>query len=224
MQLFGAVYPDATFVQVGANDGMARDPLRTQIQRRRWRGVMVEPVPYVFKRLSARYGNHPRIKLEQSAIADREGVLPFYHLREALPGEEVWSWYHALGSFRREVVLSHQSFIPDIASRLVETEVPCTILSSLCERHGLAHVDLLFIDTEGYDYEVLRTVDFEARRPRVIVYEHIHLSADDRQNAQELLTRQGYWVFEHGLDTAALDSTRISAADKRLVNLFREPA
>lgn len=222
IQLFGAAHAEAVFIQVGANDGMARDPLRLQIECRRWNGVMVEPVPYVFKRLATRYGNHPRIRLEQAAIADREDNLPFYHLREAAPGEKVWDWYHALGSFRREVVLKHDNFIPDIASRLVETQVPCTTLDSLCRRHGLAGVDLLFVDTEGYDYEILRTVDFTKLRPRMLVYEHIHLSGPDRQAARDLLTRQGYWHFEHGLDTAALDSTRIDAADQALARLFRK--
>jgi len=222
MQLFGAAHADAVFIQVGANDGMARDPLRLQIERRQWNGVMVEPVPYVFKRLAARYGSHPRIRLEQAAIADREGSLPFYHLREAAPGEKVWGWYHALGSFRREVVLKHDNFIPDIADRLVETQVPCTTMDSLCRRHGLGGVDLLFIDTEGYDYEILRTVNFSTLRPRVLVYEHIHLSPADRQAARDLLTQQGYWHFEHGLDTAALDATRIDDADQALASLFRK--
>lgn len=223
MQLFGTRHPDATFVQVGANDGSARDPLRIQIGRRRWRGVMVEPVPYVFQRLAARYSGHPRIQLEQAAIADRSGSLPFYHLREAAPGETVWQYYHALGSFRRDVLLKHRNFIPDIDSRLVETLVPCTTLGSLCKRHGLDHIDLLFIDTEGYDYEILRTVDFTTQRPRVIVYEHIHLSQEDRQHARELLAQQGYCCFEHGLDTAALDTTRIDpTADRKLLHLFQQ--
>ena len=37
----------------------------------------------VFERLRARYRGHPRVRLENSAIADREGMLPFYHLAQA---------------------------------------------------------------------------------------------------------------------------------------------
>lgn len=217
---FGAAYPEATFVQVGANDGVARDPIRTQVERRRWSGIMVEPVPYVFKRLEARYGDHPRVQLEMSAVAENPGVLPFYHLREAKDGEDVWSWYHALGSFRREVVLSHKALIPDIEDRLTEIDVPCVNFNSLCERRGLMHLDLLQIDTEGYDYQVLRSVDLAVWRPRLIVYEHHHLSLDERRAARELLTTQGYLSFEHGLDTAALDSTRLGPADRAIHRLF----
>lgn len=217
---FGAAYPDATFVQVGANDGDARDPIRTQIERRHWRGIMVEPVPYVFARLEKRYGNHPRVQLEMAAIAEQPGFLPFYHLREADEGEEVWSWYHALGSFKRDVVLSHKTLIPDIEDRLTEIEVPCVNFNSLCERRGLERLDLLQMDTEGYDYQVLRSVDLDVWRPRLIVYEHHHLPPEERRAARELLTEQGYLTFEHGLDTAALDSTRLGTADKALRKLF----
>lgn len=217
---FGAAHPDATFVQIGANDGVARDPLRTQVERRRWWGIMVEPVPYVFKKLEERYGDHPRVQLEMSAIAEVPGVMPFYHLRQAREGEDVWNWYHALGSFRREVVLSHKSLIPDIEDRLVETQVSCTDFDSLCIRGGLPHLDLLQMDTEGYDYQILRSIDLATWRPRLIIYEHHHLSPNDRRAAREMLTAQGYLTFEHGLDTAALDSTRIGPADKALRRLF----
>lgn len=218
---FGAAYPEATFVQIGANDGVARDPLRTQVERRHWSGVMVEPVPYVFERLEQRYGGHPRVHLERAAIAERPGVLPFYHLREAGEGEEIWSWYHALGSFRREVVLSHKNLIPDIEDRLTMTEVPCLTFNALCERANLQQLDLLQMDTEGYDYQILRTIDLEVWRPRLIIYEHHHLSPDERREARGLLTESGYLTFEHGLDTAALDSTRLGPADRHLHKLFR---
>lgn len=217
---FGAAYPEATFVQVGANDGVARDPLRIQVERREWQGIMVEPVPYVFKKLEARYGDHPRVQLEMSAIAEQPGVMTFYHLREATEGEAVWNWYHALGSFRREVVLSHKSFIPDIEDRLVETQVRCTDFDSLCRRGGLTHLDLLQMDTEGYDYQILRSIDLDTWRPRLVIYEHHHLSPGDRQAARDLLTSAGYLTFEHGLDTAALDATRLGSSDRALHKLF----
>lgn len=220
MQRFGVAHPEATFMQIGANDGVARDPLKLQISRRQWRGLLVEPVPYVFERLAARYGDHPRVRIEQVAIADHEGTMPFYHLRKAEPGEKVWEYYHALGSFRRDVLVSHDFLIPDIVDRVVETEVPCTTLANLWRRSGLGELDLLAIDTEGYDFEILRTVDFTTIRPRVVVYEHVHLSPTDRQSAQDLLRDHGYRFFEHGLDTAALDYTRLTAADKNIVKLF----
>ncbi len=217
---FATAHPEAFFIQIGANDGLALDPLRREIQRRSWRGIMVEPVPYVFERLYERYGGHARVALEQVAIADRDGTRPFYHLREAARGEDLWQWYHALGSFERSVVLRHRSLIPDIDERLVETEIPTLTFASLCRKHDVDKVDLLQIDTEGYDYQILRGLDLSRWRPRLIVYEHHHLSGEDRASARNLLERAGYLCFEDGLDTAGLDPRGIDAVDHKLRAFF----
>ncbi len=46
--------PRVTFVQIGANDGVWNDPIEPYLRGEKWRGVLVEPVPYVFARLKAR--------------------------------------------------------------------------------------------------------------------------------------------------------------------------
>src|SRR5688500_13005578 len=48
---FAQLHPDAFFVQIGANDATHNDPLNRAIRRADWRGLLVEPVPYVFARL-----------------------------------------------------------------------------------------------------------------------------------------------------------------------------
>ena len=83
LQAFGAAYPSAVFIEIGSNAGDHHDHLRPLILSRQWRGLMVEPVPYVFDRLQSNYGDLDRVTLVNVAIADRDGRLPFYHLREA---------------------------------------------------------------------------------------------------------------------------------------------
>jgi FkbM family methyltransferase len=210
LRAFARSYPDARFVEVGANAGDHHDLLREHVLRRRWTGVMVEPVPYVFERLRRNYGDLGRVELENVAIAGSDGTLPFYHLAEAGPGdaEGLPHWYDGIGSFSRETVLSHADLIADIERRLVCTEVPCLTFDSLLARHGLDGIDLLLIDTEGYDYEILRDVDLARYRPRVVVFEHFHLSDEDRAAAREQLAAAGYETLEEHFDTFALDVRR----------------
>jgi FkbM family methyltransferase len=164
-------------------------------------------VPYVFERLQRNLGDDPRFALENAAVADRDGTLPFYHLDRAGPGDDVPPWYDGLGSFSRETILSHADKIPDIADRLVATEVPCLTFESLCRKHGVEQLDVLLIDAEGYDWEIVRRLDLEARHPRVLVYEHYHLPAPVRTQAREHLEARGYRTMEEGFDTWCL-STR----------------
>ena len=100
---FARAYPQARFVQIGANDGMLEDPLREFILANRWRGVLVEPVPYLFERLQRTYRDIDRVSLENVAIADREGSMPFYYVRESSGDPTVPVWHAGLGSFSRAV-------------------------------------------------------------------------------------------------------------------------
>jgi FkbM family methyltransferase len=182
---------------------------------------MVEPVPYVFKKLANRYGKHPRVALENAAISSTSGQLPFYHLRQALPDEEVWEWYHALGSFRKEVILSHKHLIADIEDRVVEIKVPGLTFDDICAKHGFSHLDLIQIDTEGYDFEIIKTINFDHWQPRMLIYEHHHLSPEDKRAANDLLRKNGYSMFEYGLDTACLLTADEATQQSRLGRYFR---
>jgi FkbM family methyltransferase len=204
---FADRHPDASFVEIGSNDGVQHDHLRPFILERGWRGVMVEPVPYVFERLRENYGSVGRVELENAAIADRDGPLPFYYLRPPAHGESdaLPSWYDGIGSFSREVVMSHADHIPDIESRIVRADVPTMTFESLCAKHGLASVDLLLIDAEGYDHRIIRSIDLAARHPTLLAYEHYHLDPAERRECASWIRDRGYETMEEGFDTWCLD-------------------
>jgi FkbM family methyltransferase len=201
-------HPRAYFIEVGANDGEKLDHLHRIILSSEWRGLMVEPVPYVFERLRRNYEGLGRIAFENAAIWNRDGTAPFYHLAPVTDrrAEGLPEWYDAIGSFSRDFVLSHQREIPDIEQRLVCTEVPCFTLESLLIRHGVGETDVLQIDAEGYDIEIVRQLDLDQNRPRVLIYEHYHLDSVEQQVVLRRLRRSGYEVKEEGMDTWALDT------------------
>lgn len=217
---FARMYPRAFFIQIGSNDGEQLDPLREMILSRPWRGIMVEPVPYVFERLRQNYIHlSDRIALENLAIADQEGRLPFWHLRqETNKPDYLPQWYDALGSFRKDVVLKHTSDIPDLERRLVCTEVPCLTFAGLCRKYDIDKLDLLHIDTEGYDFEIIKHVDFDRYRPKLLIYEHHHLGDATRRACRDLLQGMGYVLYEEALDTWCMD-TRVQ--DKRHRQLLK---
>jgi FkbM family methyltransferase len=221
---FAEAHPSAVFVQIGANDGEQHDFLRPYILRLPWHGVIVEPVPYVFERLARSYAGQDGIVLENVAIAAVDGPQPFHHLAEAADHarEGLPRWYDGIGSLSRENVVAHAPHIPDIEQRIVTTDVSAVTFETLCDRNGLESLDLLLIDTEGYDWEIIRQVDLATRGPRLLVYEHYHLDAGDRRGAREHLHRAGYETMEEHFDTFCLDTSR----DDGLTRLWRrlEPA
>lgn len=47
----------------------------------------------------------------------------------------------------------------------------CAPLSTILEEHGIRAIDLLTIDAEGFDFEVLKTVDWDRNKPKVVLTE-----------------------------------------------------
>lgn len=204
---FGTDYPSAVVVEVGANDGVYQDKLRPHLLTRpRWRSYLLEPVPESFRLLRRNVRRIPGAIPVNAAISDSSGVMPFYTVRPPGRGEVIWEGHSALASFDRDVIAKHTDFIPDIESRIVETNVPVFTAGAFRAEFGIDRIDLLHIDTEGHDLSVLREFDVAVTRPFVIVFEHWHLSDVEITEAHGILRDAGYrWRIE-GLDTVAVRS------------------
>jgi FkbM family methyltransferase len=216
MDAFARAYPAARFIEVGANDGGRGSLVRDRVIEGEWTGVMMEPAPPVFARLRTNYEGVQGVALENAAIADHDGDVEFHYL-EPVEGEardEAW-WAGAVGSLSRDQLLASAG--AEIEGRIVSTRVPCWTFASLCRRHALAVPDLLVVDAEGFDDRIVAQVELGSRRPRLIVYEHLHLDTVARDACRERLRDAGYLILEEFFDTFCLDRK----ADDELVRRFR---
>ena len=66
-----------------------------------------------------------------------------------------------------------------------ELEVPGISFQDLLAQQNLTDIHILHIDAEGYDWEILRQLDLEKIKPRLILFEHDHLSDADRMSARQ---------------------------------------
>ena len=48
---------DFFFIQVGSSDGITNDPIHDYIVKYKWKGILVEPVEYLFNRLLRTYAS-----------------------------------------------------------------------------------------------------------------------------------------------------------------------
>ncbi|MGH7153945.1 MAG: FkbM family methyltransferase, partial [Acetobacteraceae bacterium] len=183
--------PEVFFVQIGANDGISNDPLHEFITRFRWEGVLIEPLPDAFRLLQQTYAGHPQLHLINAAVAEHDGMQKFYTIDA---DESTFGKAHQFSSFNREALLGQTDWVPDVAQRIVETEVPCLSFDSLVRAVGDRSVDILLIDAEGYDLAILRMIDFARMRPSIICYEHVQMTKSERDEAAALLIRNEYRV------------------------------
>jgi FkbM family methyltransferase len=179
-----------TFLQVGANDGVAGDPLQQVVRTYGWRGACVEPVPQVFERLRASYADVPGVSCIRAAIAAADGSVSLYRV-DPRPGDPLW--VDQIASLDKEVLLRHEDQVPGLADRVVEVDVPAHTLPSLVRAAALEHIDLLHTDVEGYDLEVVNQIDFGAAwAPSYLIFELRHLDRGAAREAARMLRTRGY--------------------------------
>jgi FkbM family methyltransferase len=198
---FARAQRDVFFLQIGAHDGKANDKLYDFVRKYHWRGVLVEPVPYLFDRLVNNYRGLHNLAFENKAVAERNGRRTFYWLRQtedALP-----YWYDQIGSLHEQIILSHRDDIPNIEDYIVAEPVDCITFETLVETHAISRIDVILIDAEGSDLHVLQQIDFYRFSPKLVIYEHKHLSAADKQTARQLLKARGYSIYTGDMNDVA---------------------
>jgi FkbM family methyltransferase len=196
-------HPKKHFVQIGSNDGVNGDPLYAHIVREKLSGILVEPVGYIFKTLVNNHAGSKHLIFENVAIGSSSKQLPFYRL--AIPeGLSVPPWAHMLGSFLKSTILGHKAQLPDIDKWIVEEEVTQITFKQLIDKHCLTSISLLHIDAEGFDYEIIRTIDFSMIDIDLILFEHAHLSKTDFSDCSEMLQGVDYTLFSLEGDTLCI--------------------
>ena len=68
------------FLQVGANDGLLDDPIHYFVRSYGWRGILLEPVPGIFKRLKENYRTAKGLTFLNAALSQVDGRAAFYRL------------------------------------------------------------------------------------------------------------------------------------------------
>lgn len=201
LRSFAEYKKEVRFIQVGSNNGVSGDPLYEYVVAKNWSGLLVEPVPYLFAQLKENYQLHTgRLHFENSAVAAQNGTLPFYRLKESnLPN--IPTYYDQLGSFNKEVILRHRSGIPQFDELFFQDMVETITFEKLVQKHQFHSADLIHIDTEGYDYEILKMIPFKKLAVQLIMFEHVHLNDKDYRSALKLLNRLEFKCHRSKTDT-----------------------
>jgi len=192
------------FVQVGSNDGVQGDPIHDLIvERESWRGIFIEPIDFLFQRLRMNYGNAGRFVFENVAIGTEKGTKKFYYVSEKARTElDLPYWHDQLGSFDRAHII--RALGEQMSPYIVEEDIECLPLQAVLDRNGVKAIDLIHIDTEGFDYKVLSQLDLRRYKPSAILFEHHLLPDEEFAKARKLLRVTGYRLLQFGNDILAV--------------------
>jgi FkbM family methyltransferase len=224
LRLVAATHPELTIVQIGGHTGPSgSDPLwrffRTYFDptkptfRPSYRAIIVEPVGEFFVQLAANYAPYPNIQCEQVAITSTSGVMPFYRLGVNPRDYGMPEWYDQLGSLSpaRVDAIDDEAGRAFLRRHQIVEHVRCVTLAELLEQHGIEQLDILQIDAEGAEWDILRSIDFRAIRPRLVNYERVLLGEHEKP-CRSMLRDAGYCLVDWQLDTLAVRFTQQSRA------------
>ncbi len=151
-----------TYIDVGANHPI-EDNVTALFYERGWHGITIEPNPdYIPLYAKLR----PRDVHLNVGIASAGGTMTFYKVADPPGGD---GRYAAGGrsTFDREVARQYRR----AGLTVTESMVPVTTLNRVLEERPLEEITILSVDVEGFEKQVLESIDLRRHRPRVIVLE-----------------------------------------------------
>lgn len=152
LDLFGRGVRVPVVFDVGANVG---DYTREVLTRCPLAHVLAfEPHPRTFLRLAG-FLDHPQVTALNLALGDRTCEIDIFDYRDRD------GTCHA-SPYREVIETLHHA--PAVAHR-----VRATTVAQVCEDYDVRHIDLLKIDTEGYEYAVLKGAEPMIRDGRIDV-------------------------------------------------------
>lgn len=186
------------FLQIGANDGVSFDDIYSFIVGHNCEGVVVEPLKYFFDRLSLNYLAYPKVKPLQVAIHPSESNFAIYSVKQSKLSNYP-HWACGIASFNRGHLINLGVKEDDIEKQVV----PCIHLMELIRDNDLFDLDYLQVDTEGFDAEIIRMLDFSRCKPSIIKFESGAMSKETKSDILRLLKSNGYKFYEEKRDVVA---------------------
>jgi FkbM family methyltransferase len=199
-KLFAKSKKNIRFVQIGAHDGVKNDPIHPYIRQYGWQGVLVEPIPAIFKELKQNYEGVPKLRFEMVGIADTDGALQFYHLP---PEFDDPNWLQQIGTFDRKAIEFNLAVRHDLLPHITSTEIPTVSLKTLFSRNHIEQLDLLLLDVEGLEWVILKQLQDLTIRPQYLFFEWGCMNPRDLDALLQFLQASGYRLYGCGDDILA---------------------
>lgn len=178
--LFAAAPPFV--IQIGANDGKTADPLCGLITPE-WRGLLVEPHPEAFAQLQKTYQGFSKLKLVQCAVTERSEMVTLQLCKNTV-----------------ESTITRV----DVKGLAGSVNVQGQTLKSLLQDQAINRADIVVVDTEGYDYKIVKQMfDIRGFRPTVLQFEHTLMEPHQYDELLKLMTQNNYRFSQVGVDTVA---------------------
>lgn len=171
------------YIEAGANDGIFQSRSLHLANNPEYFGLLIEPLPAVYL---ACCNNRPNnTKIYNCALVD------FNYTDSHIP-INVHSLYTAMATINKSPTQNY----------LQQINVPARTLDSILQENEITDVDYLYLDVEGYEYNVLNGINFNSCNFKYIEiechYSLMNISKDYEINLHTTFLNQfGYKLSDH---------------------------
>jgi FkbM family methyltransferase len=179
-----------SIIQIGANDGQRFDILNDFIKKYCPFVVFLEPIKSNFDKLKKNYSNQKNLFFENLAISVNNEISQLYKVKDTM----LHSYDdHVVGitSFIKQHLVNHGIK----KNHIIKVDVKSISIKDLLEKHSIKNLDLISIDTEGYDGSIV--IDFlnNTKLRPIIIFEYIHINDFIFKKTLDLLNECNYIFF-----------------------------
>lgn len=187
---------DGYFIEIGALDGIEISNTYLLEKTYNWKGICVEPIPYRFEKLVS---NRPNSICVNKAVYDKSNKNVVFDIANNGDGLSGISEVPNL-DWHKNLVNANKTQI------MVET----ISLNDLLEQsNSPTFINYLSLDTEGSEYDILKTFNFSKYTIGLIDVEH-NFTEPRRSNIRNLLLNNGYiYMRENYVDDCYIHSSLI---------------
>ena len=147
--------------------------------------LLVEPVPYNYKKLKEKFINSTNIQICTNAIFSDHKINKFYFVNEKSISKLGKHWASGIGSFNKNHILDHRTKRFKIEEKDIdEIEIEFITFNDLIEKYLIESIDKLQIDVEGAEYEILKSIDYKKININSIQFESKHFDGTFKEGVK----------------------------------------
>ena len=183
-------------VVIGAHSGVWLKSLFEDYQNQNI--LLVEPVPYNISLLKENTAKYNNIKIETSALSDKNEIKKFYYVKPDAIEKLGKHWASGIGSFDKHHILNHKNKRFKIEnSDIEEIELQYLTFADLINKYSIKSVDMLQIDVEGAEFEILNSIDFKKILIKKIIFEFKHFDGTFKEGSKLKLIKDKLINFNY---------------------------
>ena len=171
------------FLDIGAHDGVSISNTFFLEKIRNWNGICIEAQPSEFEKLKL----NRNCTCVNVAVSNYNGETDFIYVE---------GYANMLSGISDDYNISHkqriQNEVRTYGGVINTIKVPVKTLQSILDEHNTHKIDFCSIDTEGSEFNIIKSIDFDKTEIKVFIIENNY----GEKNIENFLVEKGYVFYK----------------------------